>query len=744
MKHAQSRHAAGAHQFIRAGTLIPAALGLLVLTTFLPSLNNDFVNWDDRQNLQDNPHYRGLGPSQIRWAFTTFHMGVYQPLGWMSFGITYLLFGTDRRGYFLVNIVLHGASTITFYFVALELLRLARRVGPDDPRHGLRASAGLAAGVFAIHPLRVEAVSWATDQPYVLAGTFFLLSIWVYLRAISRTRSGGGWLGGSLVLFALSLLSKAIGVSLPVVLLVLDFYPLRRLTRTTPASATVGRALLEKLPFVVLSAAAAVVAAYASASYAGGRAPLGPPDRAAVTAYGLVFYLAKTVVPVRLSAFYPFPPALELRGAPFLVAAAVVLLATAGLLAARRRWPAGLAAWACYVAILLPVVGLVRHASHVTADRYAYLSCLPWALLLGAGFGMHTQARLRRGVRLVLATSAGAALVALATLTWRQQRFWRDSIALWTHVLEVTPQSPVSLTNLGAALAEAGRLEEAVERYEAALRLDSHYLEAATDLGIALSRLGRFEEAEQRLRAALRQRPEDAGLHTNLGIALAAMGRHKAALAAYRTGLRLDPDHVGARYNLALELSRLGELDAAADQYLALLDLRPDHAQARNNLGNILLRQGRYDRAVLQFELAARAEPKNPTPHINLGAVLAETGKYRQAVARYRRALDLAPDNLAALDRLAWLLATCPDAGVRNGPEAVRLAERACTVGGESNPHLLKTLAAALAEAGRRQAALHTLDRAVELARSDGLTDLVNELLSIRGAFVARPAAPAQ
>src|SRR2546428_2406862 len=366
--------------------LVPVLIALVTLAAFLPTLQNQFVNWDDHENLLDNPHYRGLGRAHLRWMWTT-HMGHWIPLTWMTFGLDYLLWGMNPVGYHLTSLLLHVTNAVVFFFVVRRILTLALP-SPAERSHALAVSAGFAALVFAIHPLRVESVAWVTERRDVLSGLFYLLTILVYLRASERGERGRGWYWGAVGLFACALLSKAIAVSVPVVLLILDVYPLRRLGGSTGWwSEPARRVYVEKIPFVLLAAAASAIAVMAQLSVhvAASLDHLSMLARLAISAYGVSFYLRRMVVPVNLSPLYELSPHLNPWATRFILSYGVVVAITALALALRRRLPGLPAALLAYVVVLLPVLGIFQSGPQIAADRYTYLAGLGWAILAGAG-----------------------------------------------------------------------------------------------------------------------------------------------------------------------------------------------------------------------------------------------------------------------------------------------------------------------------------------------------------------------
>src|SRR5437867_5474282 len=457
--------------------LVPALIALVTFAAFLPTLRNQFVNWDDDENFLDNPHYRGLGWTQLRWMWTTFHLGHYIPLTWMTLGLDYRLWGMNPFGYHLTSLLLHAANAVVFFFVVHRILTLALP-RPSERGRALAVSAGFAALVFAIHPLRVESVAWVTERRDVLSGLFYWSAILMYLRACERGARGRGRYWAAVGLFAGALLSKSMVVNLPVVLLILDVYPLRRLGGVVGWwSEPARRIYVEKIPFVLLAAAASAIAVMAQSSVhaAASLAQLSVPGRLAVSAYGLSFYLWKMVVPVNLSPLYELPPTVNPWAPPFFLSYGLVLAITAIILALRRRVPGLPAAWLAYIVVLLPVLGILQSGPQIAADRYTYLAGLGWAVLAGAGllFCSRTLGRSKTGT-LTTPPIAGVAMclvVGLGVLTWGQVRVWHDSQKLWTHALAINPKSPIAHNNRGTALADQGKLAEAIEHYRQALTM---------------------------------------------------------------------------------------------------------------------------------------------------------------------------------------------------------------------------------------------------------------------------------
>jgi protein O-mannosyl-transferase len=560
--------------------LLPVAIPLFVLVAFWPTLQADFIQWDDDANFLHNPHFRGLDWANLRWMLTTFRMGNYQPLGWLALCLQHSLWGMHPLGYHATSLGLHMLNAVLFYFVAARLLR--RAAAADDG--SLLIAAAFAALVFALHPLRVESVAWLSDQHDLQAGALYLLAVLCYLRAAADPPRARRWRVACAVLFAAGLLAKINGITLPLALLLLDAYPLRRLPLDPRQWLTPEhrRVFGEKLPLLILALAAGL-AGWASRQDGGALVhfPLG--FRIQQACYGLTFYLVKTLVPIGLVPCYPVPADFRLPPATFAITVALVVVITAMVLYLRRRWPAGWVAWLFYVVTLLPVLGLVSFSAQLVADRYSYLPGLAWAMLAGAAVGSGLR-RLGRPGRLVLTAGLGAGLLVLAGLSFRQTQPWRDSETLFRHALAIDPNIPELRNNLGLVLVGQLRTDEAIAEYRQALGRKPDFTRAMNNLGLALLGQGRHAEAVEEFQKALAVEPDYAFGHNNLGLALMYLERPAQALPHFETAVALAPDYVMARSNLGGALLMLGRIDEAIAQYRQALALRPDFAAAATML----------------------------------------------------------------------------------------------------------------------------------------------------------------
>ena len=659
---------------------IPIIVVVMTVAAFYPALQNKFVNWDDYKNIVENPHYRGLGWANIRWMFTSFHMGHYQPLTWVTLGMDYVLWGMNPFGYHLTSLILHAATAVAFFFLARELLSLA--TGSAEKPLAVWAGAAVSALVFALHPLRVESVAWATERRDVLSGLFYTLTILAYLYSWKSDKLRGGWYWVAWVLFLCAILSKSITVTLPAVLLLLDIYPLRRLGgRNGWWSETTRTVYWEKLPFALLSVVAAAVAFFPHALIddMASLERLGVLERLTVSVYGLWFYFWKTVTPFKLSPLYELPSQAELWTLPFMLSYVVVILAIALALGLRRRLPGVGIAGLAYSATLLPVLGIFHNGPQIVADRYSYLACMGWAVLAGAGGQYFWQAsvdgRIHKRTFLLGSWLAAALLFGLGLLTWRQTQVWHDPERLWNYVLSTTGESLFARNNLGNALAVQGRFEEAIDQFQRALRIDPNDPDATYNLGNALAQQGNFEVAGKQLQHALEINPGNAMAAYDLGNVRARQGRFEEAIDQFQRALKIDPRLTRAHYNVGSLLSQQGKLDEAITHFRQVMLLAPEDGRPPYHLGQIFSRQGKFDEAIRHYRLALRIDPSNLKARYYLAVALAEQGDFQGAGKEFQESLRVEPNLAEAHAGLARALSAQgkKDQALEHYQEAVRL-----------------------------------------------------------------------
>ncbi|MDA8098720.1 MAG: tetratricopeptide repeat protein [Nitrospiraceae bacterium] len=643
---------------------LAAAVALATLVVYLPALRNGFVIWDDPHLVVENINIRSLDGRFFRWAFSTTSLAVYwHPLTWISHALDYAVWGQNPLGHHLSNILLHAANTFLVVLLSWTLLESASGT-PAGPRYSGRFL-GIAAGatgiLFGIHPLHVEAVAWISERKELLYALFFLLSMLAYTRyAASREGAAGAQRPLrsyllSLVFFLLALASKPMAVTLPAVLLIMDWYPFRRFTSRRAAWSVFG----EKLPFLLCSAAISIMTILPQKAV--GTLPtfadVPPLERLLVAGKALVWYLVKMALPFGLSPLYPYPRQFSPVSVEYILP--VVLLAgiTAGCLRYAAEKPSWLALWAYYLVSLLPVLGLIQVGHHFMADRFTYLPGIaPFLVLAIAVAGAwERNAAWRERHRSVPALAVPVVIVlVLAGLTISQIAVWRDTITLWSRVIELEPNRvPVAYTNRGIAFMEAGRIEQALADFDQALRLDPSAV-SHMNRGKAYQALGKIGLAIEEYTAALRLDPSYALAYTNRGLAYQGKGENARALEDYTAAITLQPDDPRSYTNRGILFGEAGRNDEAIADFTAAIAVDPYYADAFTARGLVLGEKGQYERALADLDRAVALKPSAVDAYLNRGVIRERMGDLGRAAEDYGRVLVLKPDDhLARLDRAA-------------------------------------------------------------------------------------------
>jgi protein O-mannosyl-transferase len=629
--------------------LVPLLIALVTLAAFSPALRNGFVNWDDDKILYDNPFYRGLSWSHLKWMFTTFLMGHYQPLTWLSFAFDYQFWGLAPAGYHLSSLLLHAANSVLFYLVSRRLLSAALSTSSEKANWRLDLSAALSALLFAIHPLRVESVAWATERRDVLSGFFYFATVYFYCRRVESASPimRSRWLCATVAVYLLSLLAKATAITLPVVLLLLDIYPFKRL----PASPVNWFSrhhrgvLTEKLPFFILAISFAVTALVAQ-QVTGALKPLdqfGIFSRLLQAGFAYMFYLWKTLWPFALAPIYELPVETGAWFWLFIISTVITIVLSVGLFLLRRRWPALLACWAYYLIVLAPVTGVAQSGPQLVADRYSYLACLSWPLLFAGGLFRLLGARERTSnvIRQFVEVLTVVVTVGLVILTWNQTEIWRSPVALWQHGTAVEPLASIAHFNLGRAYERENDSNQAIASYQRAVAVNPSYAKAYFNLARLLAIKGLDSDAMIQYRRVLEIRPDHADAHNDLGLLLETRGDNDAALSEFHKAIDSDPEHYKAFFNLAELLAKQGDLPSAVMNYQRAAQINPNESTIQIRLGIVLARQGKLAAATSHFRRAIELSPDNADSHLLLARSLVAQGKPDEAEKYYQVALRL-------------------------------------------------------------------------------------------------------
>jgi tetratricopeptide (TPR) repeat protein len=728
---------------VRRKLVICLLLAALTLAAFWPVGRLGFSIYDDEDYVVHNPHVvAGLTTGAIGWAFTSMDTDGWVPMTWLSHMMDCQWFGLNAGAHHWMNLGIHVANVLMLFLALVGLVEGGRRnfeyrisnneyrmKGEKDPAPlvplpsegrgkdgGGRAGGtvwccALAAALFAVHPLRVESVAWIAERKDVLSGLFFMLTLLCYVKGFTIHGSGFRvyyWL--AVVFFALGLMSKGMLVTLPFVLLLLDYWPLGRNSGFN--AWTLQRLVVEKLPFFALAVAACVVTFVSQR--AGGSVvslhgmPLGWRIENAL--WSSLAYLGKTVWPENLAVCYPIRRIAWWEALS--AALALTSLTTLCLWRARRR-PYLLVGWFWFLIMLAPVIGLVQIGKQAMADRYTYLPSI--GLCLIAAGGMAELASRSKPWRAAMILLAIGLVLACVPATWRQLGFWQDDVKLFSHAIEVRQADNYEgYLFLGNALVRAGRLDAAIQNYQASLQIDpdemSHQEEAHYNVGAVLAAQKKFQEAAVHFAAALQLDPNNADAHAGLGRVLAAQKEYAEAEAEYTKALAL-------KQALALKPD-----DPAITKALRAATLMAQSEIALTNYLEVL--------------------KTNPTAEIHaaVSAILILQGNPQGAVEHYQAGLRLQPDSPEILNNLAWLLSTCADARIRNGAQAVNYAKRACELTHDRQVTAIGTLAAAYAEAGQFDEAVATAQKACALAEQNGQPQLLQknqELLELYQAHQA-------
>jgi protein O-mannosyl-transferase len=618
----------------RSALLISLFLIFIIAALFWRVQYFGFIHYDDFLYVTENTHVQGgLGYEGFMWAMTTSHASNWHPLTWLSLMADYELFWLNPAGYHWTNLLFHIANTV------LLLLVLNGMTG------ALWRSVFVAA-LFAIHPLHVESVAWIAERKDVLSAFFWMLTMGAYVRYVRHP--GLSRYLALLLAFILGLMAKPMLASLPFVLLLLDYWPLRRF-RFGELSG-LSRLIVEKVPLFIFSGVSALVTflvqknaeAVASLEFLS----IGTRLTNAFVSYAT--YVVKTFWPTGLAIFYPHPGTWSVWQVVWSVL--LVVGVTVCVVACIRRYPYGVVGWLWYLGTLVPVIGLVQVGSQAMADRYTYVPLI--GLFIVVVWGVADLLRGWRYGRCVGGVAAAAVLSALVVVTWFQVQRWRDSITIFTHALKVTQNNYFVNNNLGVALFQDGRIADAIFHFQEAARIKSDHADAYTNMGFAMAFHGKHEEALPYYFRALQLKQNDERLHNNLANSLSNLGRLDEAIHHFREVLKIRPDYAEAHNNIGVAFARQNRLDEAIPHFRKTLRIKPDNADAENNMGSALARQGKFSEAARCFERALQLDSRSAMSHNNLGAAFMRMGRLEEAAGHFMAALGIKPDYVDALNNL--------------------------------------------------------------------------------------------
>ena len=712
--------------------LLAASLLLMTIALYWPVTGNDFIAFDDPDYVTGNAQVQsGLTWAGFKYAFSTLTSANWHPLTMLSHMLDCQLFGLKPWGHHLTSLLLHALNAVLLFALLRQLT-------------GATWRSFFVAALFAVHPLRVQSVAWVAERKDVLSGFFGLLTLLFYTRYAlnevhgpppvvhgsrskkqsQKAESSGKAVTGlapraapflsritphpsgpylaSLFCCALGLMSKAMLVTWPFVMLLLDYWPLERFKRSSS-----WRLVREKLPFFALAAAASVLT-FAVQQHSGSVVeveylPLSARGANALISY--CRYLGKLFWPADLAVFYPHPAGWPLP--QVLLATGFLVGISAWVLAQRRRYPFLLVGWLWFLGTLVPVIGLVQVGEASIADRYTYLPLV--GVLLLAIWSAYELTRRSHHAVLAVSVAGSVALLVCMVLTRQQVGYWKDGATLFRRALAVTINNASAHCSLGDALRHAGQTDAAISQYEEAVRLKPNYAIAHNSLGALLAGKGQTDAAISHYEQAIRVEPESVEAHNNLGNALFRQGQIDAAITQYQEVARLRPDYTEAHNNIGNLFFRKGQLDAAIRQYEEVIRLNPDHADAHYNLGTALGKKGQLDAAIGQFQAALRLQPADADAHYNLGAALAKKGQIDGAIRQFQETLRLRPDDVEAHYHLGVACSQQgqTDEAIRQFRETIRLRPDYAPAHNE--------LGTALARKGQTQEAISHFQEALRL-----------------------------
>jgi len=684
------------------------SLALIVATAvaYLPAWNGKPI-WDDNAHIAQ-PELRSWHGLVEVWT----QVGAtqqYYPLVHSVFWIEQKLWGDSVLGYHLINIFLHG-------FAAIVLLRILLRLKVPG--------AWLAAGLFALHPVQVESVAWISEIKNTLSGLFFFCSILAYLN-FDQNRSRVAYFG-SLALFLFGLMCKTAIAPLPAIILAVLWWRRGRLRLRDD--------VVPSLPFFGLGIGAGLFTAWVERNFVGAHGTvfqLSILQRCLIAARDFWFYLFKLLWPVKLTFIYP---RWQISGAIWwqylFPLTLILLLALIWRLRKKNRGP--LAAVLVFLGLLFPALGFINVYPFIysfVADHFQYLACVGPLTLFAAGMTMALDS-IAPGKVLLRPTISFLLLLTLGALSWRQCRDYRDIETLWRTTIARNPDCWMAYSNLGSFLSARGNVDEAIRDFRKALELWPNQSKDHNNLGKALVQKGRIAEAMDHFQTALRVSPEDPDTESNIGAASLQQGDADEAISHLRRAVEKWPRHAQGHINLGNALLQNREIDAAIAEYEKTLALPFDHAESHYSIGTALRQKGDVEEAIVHYRKALELRPDYANAHNNLGNALRQQGRTEEAVHEYEAALKSEPDSILAGNNLAWILATSPNASVRDGAKAVQLAQRANRLSGGSDPIILHTLAAAYAENRQFSEAVNAAQRALELADANGVASLAESLRS--------------
>jgi tetratricopeptide (TPR) repeat protein len=653
--------------------LICLTLTLVTLAVFYQVHSFEFLNYDDQIYISENPNiHNGITLKAVKWAFTAAsNIYFWHPLTWLSHILDWQLYGNNAGGHHITNLIFHILNTLLLFFV---LKQMTRAIWPS----------AFVAALFALHPLHVESVAWIYERKDVLSTFFWFLTMWAYVRYVRGPKIAGYLL--VVAFLALGLLSKPMLVTLPFVLLLLDYWPLDRLSSKSDKAGkkhSLPYLLVEKVPLFAMVAVSCIIT-FNNQKKIGAMSSkenLSLFVRLANTSISYMQYIIKMIWPARLAVFYPhLGPNVSIFYS--LISAFLLLVITIFIVKFAQNHRHLFTGWFWYLGTLVPVIGIVQIGGWAMADHYTYIPLTGLFVIIAWGFpDLLAKWRYKK---ITLISSAVPAILVMSICTFFQLGYWQSNLTLFQHALDVTKNNYVAYSGVANSLVLQGKLDEAIQNYSQAVRIAPRDLIARIGLSDALLKVGKIDQAVIECQKSFQIKSDEPDVLNILGIALGQQGK----------------------------------LDEAVKCFTKSLQIRPDFAITHDNMGHVMILQGNYDEAVVHLTESIRLDPDYALPYYHLGQVLVQRGKINEAVTHFEKALQLKPDWAEPMNAMAWCLAVNEKTAVHNPDKAVKLARQACELTNYKEPELLDTLAIAYAATGDFDKAVETAQKALELCQS--------------------------
>ncbi|MDO8283022.1 MAG: tetratricopeptide repeat protein [Thermodesulfovibrionia bacterium] len=626
--------------------LFVAAATFLV---FLPALQNEFLIWDDDTLISDNLHIRSLDLNTVKWAFTHVGLTTWHPLIFLSFAVDYAVWGLDPWGFHLTNNILHALNALLVFFLVFRVVSLAMPEKNAEGFNEMPLIAGIVTALlFGLHPLRVEAVAWVTARKDLLYSFFYLLSMLAYLKYAS---SGSGKIKfylASLILFAMSLMSKPMAVTLPAVLLILDYYPLKRIFPGMGWK-SIKIVAAEKVPFFLLTVLMSLITIWTnvSADASTKLQQYSLLERVFAAMRGYLFFIYKMILPTDLIPYFTYPDnvnilSFEYMGA-FVLFSAITILSIFLL----KRDRVYLSAWLYYGMTLLPVIGILRIQGNFT--RFTYLPCLGPFLLIGLAAGSIYKKTKRRDLRTALAIAVLLLIAIFADKTINQIRIWKDTITLWSYQIEHLPDRvPMAYTNRGIAYDKAGDVQKALADYDRSIKIDPKYVKPYNNRGVLYVSMKKYEEAMKDYNRAIELDPKLAQAYSNRGVAHGMLKDYEKTILDCSKAIEINPGIPDFYYNRGLAYGELKRYDEALNDFSMALKLNRGHSKAYNKRGDIYSRLAKHEEAIKDYSMAIQIDPGQSEPYFDRGNAYYRVENWNLALKDYNRVAEIAPNNATA------------------------------------------------------------------------------------------------